>query len=269
VDERGPSGAAGAGMTPGQASLLVAAGFAAQVMNTLAGGGTILTFPTLLTVLGDSIRANATSTVALVPGAVASLWGYRREVATHREWFRPLLIPSLLGGAAGSVLLLQTPEQTFRWLSPWLVLGATMLFLFQIVHARRRGAAAPAIDPSRRLALAWIYQFGVGVYGGYFGAGIGILMLAMLEFLGLTDIHAMNGLKAFLGACINAMACACFIVAGLVEWRAALIVMAGAIAGGLAGAKFARHIGKQKARWAVVAVGLGVTAKLASDVYFR
>src|SRR5688572_741912 len=99
-------------------------------MNTLAGGGTILTFPALMTVLTDWIHASATSTVALVPGAVASLWGYRREVATHREWFRPLLFPSLLGGAVGSVLLLLTPERTFRWLVPWLVLGATMLFLF-------------------------------------------------------------------------------------------------------------------------------------------
>ena len=142
-----------------------------------------------------------------------------------------------------------------------------MLFLFQIVHARHRGPVGASVAPSRRLAVAWIYQFGVGVYGGYFGAGIGILMLVVLEFLGLTDIHAMNGIKAFLGASINAVACAAFIVAGLVEWNAALIVMAGAIAGGLVGAKFARRIGKDKARWAVVVVGLGVTAKLMWDVY--
>jgi uncharacterized membrane protein YfcA len=247
-------------VTNSQIALLVAAGFAAQVMNTFAGGGTILTFPTLLVVLKDSIRANATSTVALVPGAVASLWGYRREVATHREWFRRLLLPSLLGGTAGAVLLLSTPEKVFAGLAPWLVLGATLLFLFQIVHSRRRGPVGADVAPSRRLAVAWIYQFFVGVYGGYFGAGIGILMLVALEFLGLKDIHAMNGLKAFFGACINAMACACFIVAGLVDWHAALLVMAGAIAGGLVGAKSARLIGREKARWGVVAVGLFVTA---------
>jgi uncharacterized membrane protein YfcA len=242
------------------AALLVAAGFAAQVMNSLAGGGTILTFPALQGVLGDSIRANATSTVALVPGAVASLWGYRREAATHREWFRSLLIPSLLGGTAGSLLLLATPERVFAGLAPWLVLSATLLFLFQIVHARSGGRFGEGVPPSRRLGVAWVWQFFVGVYGGYFGAGIGILMLVALEFLGLTDIHAMNGLKAFFGASINAMACACFIIAGLVDWRAALLVMAGAIAGGLAGAKFARHIGREKARWSVVVVGLVVTA---------
>jgi uncharacterized membrane protein YfcA len=246
-------------------ALLVAAGFAAQVMNALAGGGTILTFPTLSHVLGDTIRANATSTVALVPGAVASLWGYRREVATHGQWFRTLLLPSLFGGTLGSVLLLLTPERVFAGLAPWLVFGATMLFLFQIVHAKRRGPIGEGVRSSRRMAVAWVFQFGVGVYGGYFGAGIGILMLVVLEFLGLTDIHAMNGLKAFFGACINAMACACFVVAGLVDWTCALTVMAGAIAGGLAGAKLARHIGREKARWAVVAVGLFVTAKMLWD----
>jgi uncharacterized membrane protein YfcA len=243
-------------------ALLAGAGFAAQVMNTFAGGGTILTFPALVRALGDSKAANATSTVALVPGAIASLFGYRREVATHREWFRRLLVPSLLGGGVGSVLLLSTPEKLFAALAPWLVFGATMLFLFQILHAKRRGAIGADVAPQRRLAVAWVWQFGVGVYGGYFGAGIGILMLVALEFLGLTDIHAMNGLKAFFGACINGVACVVFIVSGLVDWRAALVVMAGAIAGGLVGAKTARFVGREKARWAVVAVGLFVTAAM-------
>ncbi len=249
-------------MTTTDIALLAAAGFAAQVMNTFAGGGTILTFPTLVRVLGNSIRANATSTVALVPGAVASLFGYRREVSSHREWFRRLVVPSVLGGGVGSVLLLVTPEKTFAALAPWLVFGATLLFLFQIVHAKRRGAVGAGVAPQMRLAVAWIWQFLVGVYGGYFGAGIGILMLVALEFLGLTDIHAMNGLKAFFGACINGTACALFIAAGLVDWRAALIVMAGAVLGGLVGAKTARFVGREKARWAVVVVGLFVTAAM-------
>jgi uncharacterized protein len=249
-------------VTSAQTALLVAAGFFAQVMNSVAGGGTILTFPTLVEVLRDEIRANATSTVALVPGAFASLWGYRREVATHRAWFRSLLVPSLLGGALGAVLLRVTPRAVFAGLAPWLVLGATLLFLFQIVHAKRGRRFGADVAPSRRLSVAWAWQLGVGVYGGYFGAGIGILMLVALEFLGLSDIHAMNGLKAFFGACINAMACALFIWWGLVDWHAALLVMAGAIAGGLVGAKLARHVGRDKARWAVVGVGLFVTAKM-------
>jgi uncharacterized membrane protein YfcA len=241
---------------------LVGSGFAAGVMNSLAGGGTILTFPTLLLLGMDSIRANATSTVALVPGAAASLWGYRREVSTHREWMRSLLLPSLLGGTLGSVLLLMTPERTFAGLAPFLVLFATLLFLFQIVVAKRGLVFGAGWSPTRRLVLATLYQFGVAVYGGYFGAGIGILMIVVLGFLGLTDIHAINGLKNFFGMCVNGMACACFVLAGLVDWAPALVMMAGAIAGGLAGARFARHIGKEKSRWAVVAVGLLVTAVL-------
>lgn len=241
---------------------LVGSGFAAGVMNSLAGGGTILTFPTLLLLGMDSIRANATSTVALVPGAAASLWGYRREVSTHREWMRSLLLPSLLGGTLGSVLLLMTPERTFSGLAPFLVLFATLLFLFQIVVAKRGLVFGAGWSPRKRLVLATLYQFGVAVYGGYFGAGIGILMIVVLGFLGLADIHAINGLKNFFGMCVNGMACACFVLAGLVDWEPALLMMAGAVAGGLAGARFARHIGKEKSRWAVVAVGLFVTCVL-------
>ena len=247
---------------PGTFALLAGSGFAAGVMNALAGGGTILTFPTLLLLGMDSIRANATSTVALVPGAASSLWGYRREVSTHREWLGTLLLPSLLGGTAGSVLLLLTPETTFRVLAPWLVLFATLLFLFQIVTARRGLVLGAGWNPRRRLVVSGLAQFCVAVYGGYFGAGIGILMLVLLGFLGLTDIHAMNGLKNFFGMCINGMACACFILADLVDWRVALIMMAGAILGGLAGSRFARRIGRENARWAVVVVGLFVTATL-------
>lgn len=208
---------------PQTLAVLAGSGFAAGVMNALAGGGTILTFPALLFLGMDAIGANATSTVALVPGAASSLWGYRREAATHRAWFRTLLLPSLLGGTLGSLLLLLTPERTFAALAPWLVLFATCLFFLQIV-AGRNGAPAfgAAWPPERRARLAWVAQFGVAVYGGYFGAGIGILMLVVLGFLGLDDILAMNGLKNFFGMCINAMACACFVAAGLVTWSAAL-----------------------------------------------
>lgn len=238
---------------------LVAAGFAAQVMNSLAGGGTVLTFPTMLFLGLDARVANGTSTVALVPGAASSLWGFRREVATHRAWLRTLLLPSLVGGAIGSILLVWTPESRFRALAPWLVLFATLLFLGQAVAARARGAVAPTHPTRHRFAVVWLYQLGVAVYGGYFGAGIGILMLVALGYLGLTDILAMNGLKAFFGMAINFVACAAFVFAGLVEWRVALVTMAGAIAGGYAGARLARHIGRDKARWAVVVVGLLVT----------
>jgi uncharacterized membrane protein YfcA len=253
-------------LAPESVAALAGSGFAAGVMNALAGGGTILTFPALVFLGMDAVRANATSTVALLPGAAASLWTLRREAATHREWLRTLFVPSVVGGTAGSVLLLLTPEKLFASLAPWLVLFATLLFLAQIAAGRRTGDGRSATDaagvPSSRLAVAALAQFGVAVYGGYFGAGIGIMMLVLLGSLGLRDILAMHGLKNLLGMSINAMACGCFVAAGLVEWPAALLMAAGAAGGGLAGARFARHVGQTKARWAVVVVGLVVTAAM-------
>lgn len=251
-------------MTAWELLALAASALAGGFMNALAGGGTILTFPTLILLGVPAIQANATSTVALLPGAAASLVGYRREVATHRAWLRTLLLPSLLGGALGSVLLLATPERTFAALAPWLVLFATLLFLFQVVTSRRREGVGepPAPRLADRLLLATVCQFAVAVYGGYFGAGIGILMLVILGFLGLRDIHAMNGLKNFFGICINGLAAGYFIWRGAVIWPLALVMLAGAVAGGYFGARFARRIGRERARIAVVAIGFFVTAVL-------
>ena len=247
-------------MTTGQIGLLVGSAIAAGIMNALAGGGTILTFPALLLAGVPAIQANATSTVALVPGALSSLAGYRREVGAHSQWLTRLLVPSLVGGALGSVLLLRTPEKVFARLAPYLVLFATLLFLFQIVWARR--APAGGGGGHRSWALASLAQFFVAIYGGYFGAGVGILMLVILGFLGLTDIHAMNGLKNFFGICINSVASAWFIFNGVVIWPLALLMMTGAIAGGWMGAGFARRIGKERARIAVVVIGFGITVVL-------
>lgn len=247
-------------MTTTTIALLLGSALVAGIMNALAGGGTILTFPALLLAGIPAIQANATSTVALVPGALSSLAGYRREVLTHRVWFRRLIVPSLLGGAVGSVALLLTPEKTFARLAPFLVLFATLLFMLQIVWARGRGSVSSG--PRTSWGLAAIAQFFVAIYGGYFGAGVGILMLVILGFLGLEDIHAMNGLKNFFGICINGVASAWFILHGVVIWPIALLMMAGAIAGGWVGAGFARRIGKEKARFAVVAIGLGITVVL-------
>jgi uncharacterized membrane protein YfcA len=240
---------------------LVAASVGAGVMNAMAGGGTILTFPALLLVGEPAIMANATSTVALLPGAAASMAGYRKEVGEHRAWLKTLLVPSLLGGAVGSVLLLRTPERTFAFLAPFLVLFATLLFLFQLIWSpRSKEPGQPAT--SARFVLTTILQFLVAIYGGYFGAGIGILMLVLLGFLGLRNIHAMNGLKNFFGICINGVAAGYFILRGAVDWPAALAMAVGSIAGGYAGARFARRIGQKKARIAVVVIGFLVTAVL-------
>jgi uncharacterized membrane protein YfcA len=247
-----------------QGLLLVAASFAAGVMNAMAGGGTILTFPSLIFLGLPAIAANATSTVALLPGAVASLIGYRQEVREHRGWLKTLFLPSLAGGAIGSVLLLRTPEKTFEILAPILILFATALFMIQGIVSRRGSSPEAAVGPpgARRWALAGLLQLGVAIYGGYFGAGIGILMLALLGFLGLSNIHAANGLKNFFGACINAVAAGYFVFKGAVVWPAALVIVVGATLGGYGGARFARRIGKEKARAAVVVIGLLVTAIL-------
>ncbi len=247
-------------MTGTTIGLLFGSAVGAGIMNALAGGGTLLTFPALLLAGVPAIRANATSTVALVPGAAASLAGYRREVGSHARWLKTLLIPSLLGGAIGSVLLLMTPEKIFARLAPWLVLFATLLFFLQLLWARHRQEAR-APEPTS-WALASVAQFFAAIYGGYFGAGVGIVMLVILGGLGLTDIHAMNGLKNFFGICINTVAAAYFILRGAVDWPLALLMTGGAIIGGFVGANFARRIGKDKARVAVVAIGLGITVVL-------
>jgi hypothetical protein len=252
--------------TYGEALLLALAAAGGGVMNAIAGGGTILTFPALLWLGESAIVANATSTVALLPGSAASFFGYRREVSAHRIWFRTLVLPSLLGGGAGGALLLLTPERVFARLAPLLVLFATVLFALQGVIARRRADARaiddPALVPAGRWPLAATAQFLVGLYGGYFGAGIGILMLAIMGFLGLRDIHAMNGLKAFFGFAINAVAAAVFIARGAVDWPVVPVMIAGSIAGGYGGARLARLIGREWARRAVVGIGLLVTALL-------
>jgi uncharacterized membrane protein YfcA len=249
-------------VTPLEAASLVASSFGAGVMNAMAGGGTILTYPTLLLIGESAITANATSTVALWPGAASSMYGYRQEVAAHRDWLKTLFLPSLTGGALGAVLLLMTPTRTFEGLAPFLILFATVLFMLQGIVARWTGAEHRAARTRGRYAAAAVFQFGVAVYGGYFGAGIGILMLAVLGFLGLSDIHAANGLKNFFGMCINGLAALYFIVRGAVHWPAALVMIAGAVAGGYAGARFARFIGRGKARAAVVVIGILVAVLL-------
>jgi uncharacterized membrane protein YfcA len=256
-------------MTPGQLAALVASSFGAGVMNAIAGGGTILTYPTLL-FLGESpITANATSTVALWPGAASSMYGYRREVAENRGWLRRLFLPSLIGGALGAVLLLKTPPRTFGRLAPFLILFATILFMLQGAIARWRGRMGAGRRSGAQFAVAWIFQFGVSVYGGYFGAGIGILMLAVLGFLGLQDIHAANGIKNFFGMCINGVAAGYFIVRGAVDWPAALVMVVGAILGGYAGARFARRIGRERARAAVILIGFGIAALLLWEQFVK
>lgn len=248
-----------------QLLLIVVAALVGGVMNSIAGGGTLLTFPALVALGLPPISANATSTVALWPGAMGSMWGYRQELSGSRLWALGFAVPSLLGGAVGAQLLLRTPPDRFSAIVPWLVLSATGLFLLQGPLVRRivqsRKPKAESLSDAH-LTSVWpppivlVFQFGIAIYGGYFGAGVGILMLAALGFMGLRNIHRMNGLKNWGGLCMNAVAAAMFAFSGLVNWSAALAMAIGAIAGGYLGSRTAQRVPQDLVRGAVVAIGL-------------
>src|SRR5262249_38416430 len=208
------------------------AAFAAGLINAIAGGGTLLTFPALLSVL-PSVVANGTSTVALVPGSLAGAWGYRQEVRASWRWIGLLLVPSVIGGALGTLLVTRLDERYFAHMVPWLILTATLLFLVQPTLARLAGIGKPHESPGKGMTAAIVIgQILVAISGGYFGAGIGIIMLSSLAVLGLADIHQMNGIKAVLAACINSASIAVFVADGKVVWGYALVMAAAAIAGG-------------------------------------
>jgi uncharacterized membrane protein YfcA len=236
------------------------AAFVGGIMNSVAGGGTLLTFPALVAAGLSPLVANATSTVALLPGALSSMHGYRTELSGASNWTRRLALPSLLGGGLGALLLLRTPSKTFDHVVPWLVFGATCLFLAQRPLMKwLRGKETPEVahDDLLEPTLAILFwQFLVGIYGGYFGAGVGILMLAALGFMGFTNIHRMNGLKNWGGFCMNLVAAATFAVSGIVDWPVALSMAVGAIAGGYLGSRTAQRVPQEHVRAVVVVVGL-------------
>jgi uncharacterized protein len=245
-----------------QLTLVVLAALVAGAMNSIAGGGTLLTFPALIALGVSPISANATSTVALWPGSLSSVWGYRELLRGSRPWAVGFAIPSLLGGALGAWLLLRTPPDRFSTIVPWLVLGATALFLLQrpVMRALKQARATSESDESitRRAPPASIllYQLLVSIYGGYFGAGVGILMLAALGFMGLANIHRMNGIKNFGGICMNLVAAGMFAFSSLVNWPVAFAMAAGAIAGGYVGSRTAQRVPQELVRATVVAIGL-------------
>jgi uncharacterized protein len=239
------------------------AAFLAGAINSVAGGGTLVTFPTLIWLGLSSVTANATSTVAMWPGLVGSMWGYRRELRSSEPRMLALVGPSLVGGIAGALLLRWTPPAIFDALVPFLILFATLLFMVQEPIQRRLKATSTTAGRSARwLAGAMLFQLMVALYGGYFGAGIGILMLAALSILGLTDIHQMNGLKVFFALCINGVAALYFVCANMVYWPDVVLMAVGAVAGGWGGAGIARRLGRDTVRRIVIAVGFGMALSL-------
>jgi uncharacterized membrane protein YfcA len=256
-------------------------------INAIAGGGTLVTFPALVGLGVPAIVANATSTVALWPGAIGSMYGYRNELAGVRDWAIRFAIPSLVGGLVGALLLLRTPSERFDQIVPWLVLGATSLFVIQrpLMAAIRRRYSVTSVprpeaggerqeeqpsdespvtsqpDPATRppTAALLLFQFLVAIYGGYFGAGIGILMLAALGFMGFTNIHRMNGLKNWGGLCINITAAVTFALLGLVNWPVAIAMAIGAMGGGYAGSRLAQRVRQESVRSVVILIGFAAS----------
>jgi uncharacterized protein len=242
-------------------SILFVAGLVAGLMNSIAGGGTILTFPALIFAGIAPIDANATSTVALLPGVLAGAFGYRRNIPVIAGWIKRFALVSLVGGWLGSILLVRTPPTLFDWLVPFLVLFATILFtahnffsrLLRIELDHQRVAPGPVW-----LIGAIAFQFAVAIYGGYFGAGIGILMLASLGMLGIGHIHEMNTVKSVLACLINGVAAIYFAWSGLVQWPVAGVISLGALAGGYGGAHFAQKIPQRTVRHLITGIGFAL-----------
>ena len=260
---------------------LAAVSFVAGAVNAVAGGGTILTFPVLAAILpARLVIANATSTIGLWPGAIAGSWAYRGERVGQPPWAVWLLVPSLAGAAVGAVLMLVLPPQWFTACVPWLILTAAVVFALQPQLSRlgamasrfsssagpsSPGAAATQTPTASRLVLTCALQFAVAVYGGYFGAGIGIMMLAVLAVLGLGDIHRLNAVKNVLGMSINGMAAGLFAVGSFlgsndVSWGHAAIMAVAAVFGSFAGAGVARRLPAPFVRRGVALIGFALAA---------
>ena len=243
----------------------------AGVLNAIAGGGSFLSFPTLLFVGIPPIQANATNTVGLWPGLAASGAAYVRLLKVPARLLWPLLVTALVGGLIGGLLLVKTPQHVFEHLIPWLLLAATLLFTFGPRIRAMAGHAAPVSD-LHALSLTSILLFSTvnfvtGVYAGYFGGGIGFVLLAVMTAVGMTDVHNMNALRTVLAATMNAAAVVTFIVAGAVYWSQCLIMIVGALSGGWFGAKFAQRADPKKMRYVIIAIGVAMTAYFFVTVY--
>ena len=249
-------------MSPATSAVLFLAGAVAGAINSVAGGGSFVAFPTLLFVGIAPVSANATNTVALWPASVASAVAYRRELESTGNWLVPLGVSAIAGGLAGSILLLKTSESAFVLLIPWLLLFASVLFSFgDAIRKRLVRSRAP-------LPVAFVAQLIIGMYGGYFGGGIGIMMLALLSLLGSTEIHRMNAVKTVLAALINGIAVVTFVVARAVDWVPCVVMLAGGIGGGYGGAAVARKIQAKYVRALVMVVAWTMTAVFFARTYF-
>jgi hypothetical protein len=250
--------------------LLFSAAFVAGVINSVAGGGSFISFPVLIFTGVPPIAANATNTAALWPGTMASAFAYRKAFNDEaRRLLLPLIATGIIGGVLGARILLITPQSTFLHLVPWLLLGATLLFVFSgrmTAWIRNRAGLGPSgksaneRTPRALFAAGLFLQLLIAIYVGYFGAGVGILLLALLAFLGMENIHAMNGMKTLLVSVINGVALVTFIWARIVVWPQAVLMLVAAAGGGYGGAYLAQRMNPQHVRWVVIGIGFVMSA---------
>lgn len=236
--------------------LMLVAGFVGGMLNAVAGGGTFITFPTLVFVGLPVVSANATTTVAALPGYFAAAWGFRREIARiEPKLVVRLTVLTMLGGAIGSALLLISSDKAFSAIVPFLLLLATLVFLggprIREIAGRYRGGVT---------AFGAGTMIPVAIYGGYFNGGLGIILLALFTLWGMTDLHAMNGLKSWLSAALSVISAVIFAVGGEIAWWPCLIMSIGTILGGFIGAPVARSIPVPVLRGLIAVVGFGMTA---------
>jgi uncharacterized protein len=245
---------------------ILLAGIVAGAVNSVAGGGSLISFPALVAFGMPSIGANATNTAAIWPGSLSSAIAYSRDIKPDRQLLVTLLLPSLAGGLLGAIALVITPPTLFNRIVPFLVLFATLLFASRGLVDRwiKQEDREPQVPLLGRV-WGFLFQFFIATYGGYFGAGIGILMLGSFSIMGMRDIHKMNGLKTIIATFINVIAFIYFALRGLVVWPIAVVMGVGAIAGGFAGARLARKIDQRVLRSFITIVGLGVSVWL----YFK
>lgn len=236
-------------------------------LNAVAGGGSFVAFPALLFVGVPPIPANATNSLALWTGVTASGRAYRKRLDVPRRVLLPILATGFIGGIIGASLLLRTPAHTFMRVLPWLMLGATLLFVFGKRLARGRPSRIGHDATTMAIVAAAIFELVVSVYGGYFGGGLGIVNLAMLSAVGMTDIHAMNALKSVLGISINGVAAVVFVVKGAIYWPQAVVMIAGALVGGYFGAHYAQKLPQEWVRRFVILVGAGMSAYFFARAY--
>jgi uncharacterized protein len=231
----------------------------AGAINAVAGGGTFLVFPVLILNGISAFSANILCTVSLWLGSVSSAIAYKGELRTDAKQLRIFIIISVLGSTLGTLTLLMTPEQTFSHMVPWLLLIATLIFTFGGRGIGFLNQFSSHTTIVRRLSCM-AFQFAIAVYGGYFGAGIGIMMLAMLQLLGFTQIHQMNALKTILASTINATAIVIFVFSGKIIWPVAIVMTAGAVIGGYFGARLAVRVPPEKIRLLVSMIAFAMTA---------